>query len=338
MVGNAKGQAAAAFISIRANFNEEGWKRYQSAVPTPVGLGDIIGRIVTGVTTTTNTRAQGMIPYTLALARDDISRLADNTHAYWTWEAQQAGSSSMSEYQMYIDDAILLRDVFLKHAVANPLPTTTTNVVISSGINTTMSKSSGHVLATGGGGGTTGSTKLLLKAGGSSSGVVPTVAVVKSKGVGSNNRGVPSSSGVGGSDVRDILQQLQSLAKHPSVIAYNIPSATIEKRLTKFYRYISFSFPYRPIVVILYYVTFRNIPILNPKSFPYILLIHLSSSYVSITKQRETFGEVLRRVREHYVISVFPPYPKIMTCGPFEKAVDPRAFPTYDQVENTTIH
>ena len=92
MVGNAKGQAAAVFISIRANFNEDGWKRYQRAVPIPVGFGDIIGRIVTGVTTTTTTaRAQGLRPYSLALAREEVSIMAENTRAYWSWEAQQAG-------------------------------------------------------------------------------------------------------------------------------------------------------------------------------------------------------------------------------------------------------
>ena len=84
-------------MNIRANFsNEEGWKRYLSAVSTPIGFADIIGRIVTGVTTATATKTtrgqgQGLCPYSLAQARDDMSLLADNTRAYWTWEAQEAG-------------------------------------------------------------------------------------------------------------------------------------------------------------------------------------------------------------------------------------------------------
>ena len=243
MVGNAKGQAASVFMSIRANFNEDGWKRYQSAVSTPVGFGDIIGRIVTGITTTTTTRTQGPSSYSLALAREEMSRMAENTQAYWTWEAKQAGSSSMSEYQMYIDDAILLRDVFLKHAVASALPTTTTTITAtssSSGSGTSTSKSNAHVSAGGAGGGAGGSTKLLLKSGGSSSGVASTAASVgtKQKGGGGSSRVSLTSSGGGGGgiDVRNLLQQLQSLASHPSVTAFNIPSATIDKRLSKFYR------------------------------------------------------------------------------------------------------
>ena len=82
-------------MNIRANFsNEDGWKRYLSAVSTPIGFADIIGRIVTGVTTATTTkttRGQGFSTYSLAQARDDISLLADNTRAYWSWEAQEAG-------------------------------------------------------------------------------------------------------------------------------------------------------------------------------------------------------------------------------------------------------
>ena len=200
MVGNAKGQAASVFMSIRANFNEDGWKRYQSAVSTPVGFGDIIGRIVTGITTTTTTRTQGPSPYSLALAREEMSRMAENTQAYWTWEAKQAGSSSMSEYQMYIDDAILLRDVFLKHAVASALPTTTTTITAtssSSGSGMT-SKSNAHV-SSAGVGGAGGSTKLLLKSGGSSSGVASTAASVgtKQKGGGGSSRVSLTSSGGG---------------------------------------------------------------------------------------------------------------------------------------------
>ena len=131
MVGNAKGQAAAVFISIRANFNEDGWKRYQSAVPIPVGFGDVIGRIVTGVTTTTTTaRAQGLRPYSLALAREEVSMMAENTRAYWSWEAQQAGLLSFVCYHIlsypYIFPSILILPPLLPpHSKApRPCPST----------------------------------------------------------------------------------------------------------------------------------------------------------------------------------------------------------------------
>ena len=119
--------------------------------------------------------------------------------------------------------------------------------------------------------GSGGVSKLLLKpasSGGSSSGSAQPAApaaVTKHKGGGSSSSSrvalsTSGSGGHGGIDGKKLLQQLQSLASHPSVVSHNIPPATIDKRLTKFYR--------------------------------------------------ETFGEVLRRVREHYVISVFPPYPR----------------------------
>jgi hypothetical protein len=39
---------------------------------------------------------------------------------------------------------------------------------------------------------------------------------------------------------------------------------------------------------------------------------------------KDATAEVLKRVREHYVLSVLPPHPRVYTSFPFEKAVDPR--------------
>jgi hypothetical protein len=47
MVGNTKGQAAAAFISIEASFSDpQSLQRYRSAVGRPVGFGNVIGGVV----------------------------------------------------------------------------------------------------------------------------------------------------------------------------------------------------------------------------------------------------------------------------------------------------